>query len=68
MAVTEDDDHGGGGLSYDDDSVEVTGGTPRQITTIFAFFHKFTYHICIGNTGNNSWSQSQNNYRQLYLS
>ena len=43
-------------------------GTPRQITTIFAFFHKFTYHICIGNTGNNSWSQSQNNYRQLYLS
>ena len=26
MAVTEDDDQGVGGLSYADDSVEVTGG------------------------------------------
>ena len=26
MAVTDDYDQGGGGLSYDDDSVKVTGG------------------------------------------
>ena len=26
MALTDNDDQGGSGLSYDDDSVEVTGG------------------------------------------